>query len=207
MKDSGRSSRMRWRRGLVVAGLLAFVGVSTASTAWYSVYRDGGREHFEDIEDLFKYGTMGSEEYTGIPYWLWAVLPDAFPDKLPQNGKPGYAAFGFLYEEGRDMPLGLTRRRIGFDRVGTNCAMCHITHVRETEQSDTLLFLSGTNTSFDGQAYFRFMFSAANDLRFNPDTIMHYIDQRTKLSVRERLLYRHMLIPRARASIRFLVTT
>jgi hypothetical protein len=197
--SAAATSRNQWvRRAGVIGGLVLFMGVSTASTAWYSIYRDPGKEHYEDIEDLFKYGSMGNEEYQGIPYWIWRAFPEVFPDLLPQNGKPGYASFGFLYEEGNDMPLGLTRRRIGFDRVGTNCAMCHITHVRETEQSDTLLYLSGTNTSFDGQAYFSFMFEAVNDPRFNADTLMSWINANSDLSLRERALYRYVLIPRAR---------
>src|SRR5262245_1449685 len=71
---------------------------------------------YADIKDHFKYGSIGSDGEQGIPYWIWRVLPDMFPDHLPeperfrslpageQTHQAAYAQFGFLVEAGRDLP-------------------------------------------------------------------------------------------------------
>ena len=76
---------------------------------------------YTDIQEHFKYGSIGSEPANGIPYQIWAVLPEMFPEKLP--GK-GYASLGFVYEPGKDTPIGLARRKVIIDRLGMNCAIC-----------------------------------------------------------------------------------
>jgi hypothetical protein len=54
---------------------------------------------YENPEEFFKYGSLGGERESGIPYWVWKVLPKLFPEYLP-GGKyvPGqeYASLGFL---------------------------------------------------------------------------------------------------------------
>src|SRR5262245_40865344 len=58
---------------------------------------------YSNITEHFKYGSIGSEPggpllnpVGGVlpPYWVFKVLPDICPDKLPG----GYAALGFIYE-------------------------------------------------------------------------------------------------------------
>ena len=43
----------------------------------------------------FKYGSTGNEQNVGIPYWIWRVLPDLFPEYIPGTGN--YAEFGFTW--------------------------------------------------------------------------------------------------------------
>ncbi len=73
----------------------------------------------------FKYGSIGAERDAGIPYWIFYVLPRMFPDKLPGPG--GYAAFGVVWEEGQELPVGFSKKVVGFPRVANNCASCHTT--------------------------------------------------------------------------------
>ena len=54
--------------------------------------------NYTNIEDQFKYGSTGGERNAGFPYWIWQALPVVFQDKLPHTGRPGYEAFGFVYE-------------------------------------------------------------------------------------------------------------
>src|SRR5829696_6095577 len=42
---------------------------------------------FTDNREHFKYGSIGSEEHLGIPYWIWQVLPEVFSEHLPNPGK------------------------------------------------------------------------------------------------------------------------
>jgi len=84
--------------------LLAFVGPETASRA------------ASPIEEQFKYGSIGSEDQEGIPYWIWQVLPRLFADKLPEGG---YGALGMIWEPGHDLPIGFSKKTIwGVPRVG-----------------------------------------------------------------------------------------
>jgi hypothetical protein len=55
---------------------------------------------YTDLEDHFKYGSTGGERESGIPYWIWKVLPKMFPEYLPgKTYVPGkeYVSLGFLY--------------------------------------------------------------------------------------------------------------
>ena len=49
---------------------------------------------------------------------------------------PGYASLGMIYEEGKDLPVGMSKRHYqGIDRTFLNCAVCHTSTVRDTPQS------------------------------------------------------------------------
>ena len=61
----------------------------------------------------------------GVPYWIWRVLPRVFPELLPNRPGDGYARFGFVYEPGRDRPIGTSVRAHPVELVGLNCAVCH----------------------------------------------------------------------------------
>src|ERR1700732_4109830 len=93
---------------------------------------------YSDIREHFKYGSIGSEPGNGIPYWIWKVLPEMFPEKLP--GK-GYASLGFVVEPGKDTPIGFSQRTVFINRVGLNCAVCHTGTYRESESSQPTIVL------------------------------------------------------------------
>jgi len=154
---------------------------------------------YADITDHFKYGSIGSEPANGIPYWIWKVMPDMFPEKLPKQGK-GYAGFGLLEEPGRDTPIGFSVRRVMIDRVGMNCALCHTGTVRDTAQSQPRIFLGMPANNFDLQGYARFLYGAAADPRFTVSNVMQAIERRTRLNPIEKLIYQ-IAIPRTREAL------
>src|SRR6185369_666755 len=94
---------------------LAIVGLALAWSAWYLFFREI-EQKFASTEEYFKYGSIGTEQDNGLPYWIWLVLPRMFPEYLPAPG--GYAALGMLSKDGHEMPIGLSKVRIGFERVG-----------------------------------------------------------------------------------------
>ena len=97
---------------------------------------------FESIEEQFKYGSVGIESEEGIPYWIWQVLPRVFADKLPRPG--GYAAFGFLWEPGKELPVGFSKVDLyGGPRVAINCAFCHTSSVRTSELAPPRIVAAG----------------------------------------------------------------
>ena len=107
----------------VVAAAVLVLGAGLGLLAWGKLFREGPDPVFDDPVEQFKYGSLGGERDAGLPYWIWVVLPRVFPDLLPGPG--GYASFGVVWEEGRELPVGFVKKTVGFPRVGNNCALCH----------------------------------------------------------------------------------
>jgi mono/diheme cytochrome c family protein len=187
--------RMRTRGWLFLAALL--VVVLLAIGAWYKLLREVKTEYSSIVED-FKYGSVGVEAASGLPYDVWAVLPEVFADRI---GPDGYASFGFLYEKDHATPIGLSTELVGFTRVGINCGLCHIGSVRETAASPRQLLIGAPNSTLDLQRYFRFLFAAAADPRFTPDVLIPAIERRRPVSLIDRLLLRFAIIPQLRSGL------
>ena len=149
--------------------------------------------------DRYFYGSIGAGETAGIPYWTWLVLPRMFPEYLPGPG--GYASLGLSWEEGKEMPVGFAKQRVGYVRVTGNCALCHALS-RPTPGSEVPTIVpvaTGETTRYE--PLFEFYRRSAADPRFTADDILGQVDQFTRLSVADRLLYRYVLIPRARTML------
>lgn len=144
---------------------------------------------YADINEHFKYGSIGSESANGPPYWIWKVLPDMFPEKLPVQGR-GYEGFGLIQEPGYDTPVGFSIRRVMIDRVGMNCALCHTGTVRDNPQSQPRVIAGMPANKFDLQGYARFLYACAKDPRFTADNVIQAIEQKKKLNPLERFIYR-----------------
>ena len=107
----------------------------------------------------------------GVPYWIWLVLPRVFPDLLPAPG--GYASLGFA-REGRprdaDRPLEgdgrLSARRHQLRRSATRPATAP-----GPDEPPTIVAAAASHQT-SPQQYFRFLFAAAADPRFNADTML-----------------------------------
>lgn len=181
----------------IAAVLVAMLG----SLVWYNSFRERPqRLADESIEEYFKYGSIGAENQSGLPYWIWLVLPRMFPDHLPGPG--GYASFGLPWEQGREMPIGFTKKTIGFDRVAFNCAFCHTAVVRRSADDPVpIIYPGGPSHTFNALAYERFLFKAASDPRFTTKNIMNAIAEVTQLSILDKGLYRFVLIPFTRKAL------
>ncbi|HOP14991.1 MAG TPA: hypothetical protein PLX99_00210, partial [Gammaproteobacteria bacterium] len=184
----------RLPRWLKVVGMLSLIVVVVLGyIGWDRFLRAYPAQTFDDPDERFKYGSIGAEQDAGIPYWIFYVLPRVFPDKLPGPG--GYAAFGVTWEQGRELPIGFTKRRIGFDRVANNCAVCHTASYRTEHDSNPVLVPTGPNHTLDLEAFFRFLVDCAKDPRFNADTMMPEINLAADLDWIDRLAYRYLIIP------------
>src|SRR5262245_25819691 len=106
--------RSRRRSLMLVATVLVLVAAPVAFAAWYYLLRQR-IPTYESAVEHFKYASIGVEAANGIPYWIWYVLPRVFPDKVPVTTGPdgrvdvkqAYESFGFIWEDGRDAPVGL----------------------------------------------------------------------------------------------------
>ena len=196
MPSTGSSKTWIKTIGVIVLILLAL-------GAWVG-YDRGFREHPQPDwvtatpEMRFKYGSIGAEHDAGIPYWIFYVLPRIFPEKLTQDGlviPGGYAALGVPWEMGQELPAGFTKKRIGFERVANNCAVCHTTSYREKIDSNPVFVVGGPAHTANVEGFFRYLIDCAKDPRFTPDILMAEINRVTKLDVIDSLLYRFLIIP------------
>lgn len=162
---------------LVIAGICLVLRFTSNSPVSY-----------DNPQDRFKYGSTGGEIDSGIPYSVWKALPELFPEYLP--GK-GYASLGFLYEEGKDLPIGVSMRRVqGVDRVFFNCAICHAGSYRKAP-SDTPQYVVGMpSNTVDLRGFYEFLFNSAKSEKFNPGLILAEIKRQ---GIHEDLLNRTIL--------------
>jgi hypothetical protein len=155
---------------------------------------------FDNIEDQFKYGSVGIESEEGIPYWIWQVLPRVFADKLPRPG--GYAAFGFVWEPGKELPVGFSKAELfGGPRIAINCAFCHTASVRTGERERPRIIAAGPGNQINPQAYVKFLQAVASDPRFESGEILSAIGRLTNLSWMQRMRYRYLFIPATRKAL------
>ena len=179
---------------------LVILGIGGAWFTWYKFFRDEGEPAWANQTERFKYGSIGAEPARGIPYYIWMVLPRTFPEYVPGPG--GYKAFGLVWEEGHEMPVGFTKRVIGFPRVGNNCALCHTGTWRSKEGESPHIVPAAPSHTTDVQALLRFLTKCGQDPRFNASTLLDQIDREVKLSTIDRLLYRFALIPLTRTALK-----
>jgi hypothetical protein len=200
---SGISGRFTWllnspvRRFLLAAAIV--LGALAGGLTYVKFFRREPPPYFASDEEHFLYGSVGTEEREGVPYWIWLVLPRIFPEYATQPG--GYAAVGVLAPTGREMPIGLSKVTIGFPRVGINCAMCHTASVRLRPGDVPRIYPAAPSHQTAPQQYVRFLFACASDPRFTADTILAEIARNHQLSTLDRLIYRYLLIPRTRSAL------
>jgi hypothetical protein len=191
LKSTGKTFK---KLGIVIAGviLVAIIGLISPLVLNNPV-------DYADINDHFKYGSIGSEPENGVPYWIWKVLPAVFPDKLPGEG---YQSLGFLYEPGKDRPIGFSQRRVLIDRVGLNCAICHVGSLRDTPESEPQIIPTMPSNTVNLQRYIQFLGKTALDERFTPNRILAEIDaQGGKFNPIQKLIYRYLVIPQTRDAL------
>jgi hypothetical protein len=158
VEEYKRARTLRWWAYLGVLVFLVIVVV------YWGVIAEVPTD-YADIRDHFKYGSIGSEPAAGIPYWIWQVLPEMFPQYLPEPERfqalspaertplAGYGQLGFVVEEGHDRPIGFSRRRAYVDRIGLNCAVCHTGVVKVTDGMDPNRIYGADTIYHDGPNY------------------------------------------------------
>lgn len=146
--------------------------------------------HFEDIDDHFKYGSIGAE-VNGYPYAIWRELPTIFADRLPD----GFSTFGFLTEPGHDLPIGVSVRRVGVERVGFNCGTCHVSTYRLDGEEH--MVMGAPANALNLQAYIAFLTEASTDDRLTADAVIEAAEANGRTpSIWEKIVLRFVVFPR-----------
>lgn len=173
----------RLQRALAWVGAVGLLVVFVLFVYGLNRYFDDEPVTYRDDVEHFKYGSTGGERgYKnqfgfGIPYWIWVALPELFAEYLPDGvAGQGYAAFGMVYEDGRDprydLPIGMSMRRSqGVDRVYFNCAVCHTGVVTEPGSDRQIVYGMPANT-FNLGALIEFLRQAGGDWRFRASRLM-----------------------------------
>lgn len=182
----------RWRWIVSLGLVLVLIGGATGFLLF-----PGPRRYASEVEN-FKYGSVGVQAASGVPYEIWRVLPKLCPKLAPAGG---YRDFGLIYEPGRDTPIGMPVETVIVPRVGVNCALCHVGQVDLGGGRASRLLIGAPNTRFDLQRYLRFMFACARSDAFTNDNILALIQKQKPLNAFDRFLYGRMVIPQTRDAI------
>ncbi len=186
----------RRKRGIAIAALIIVLLLAGGIyVGWYKFFREEPQPAWvtQDPDTRFKYGSIGAENDAGIPYWIFYVLPRMFPEKLPGPG--GYASLGVPWEQGQELPVGFTKKVIGFPRVANNCAVCHSARFRTRESETPTIVPAGPGNTTNVEGFFRFFVDCAKDPRFTGDNVLWEIANVAELSWVDKVLYRFLIIP------------
>lgn len=191
-------SKRRRRHHLLWLGLILIAAL--AVVILYPLLTRTEPVLYSDPVEHFKYGSIGSEPVSGIPYAIWKALPLMFADKLPPGSQADYSAFGLLYEPGKDLPIGTSVRKVmGIDRVWLNCSVCHVGTVRDEPGGERQLLIGAPSNNLRLFDFVQFMRAAAIDNRWDPDYVLAKIDEAgVELGLFQRLLYRFFIIQQVR---------
>jgi hypothetical protein len=194
--------RAFWFGAAIVVALVAAVGLVLEDRLWRAQPQPDWISRKPDGKfgpTQFEYLSIGGERDVSLPYWVFYVLPSMFPEKLPLK-KSGYGSFGLSWEQGLELPIGLTKVTIGYPRVGFNCALCHVAQREQPGgQSKFAPTRSGNSTAI--AALSRFFYECAKDPRFDGDDVLSEISNFKKLDWIDWLLYRFYIIPKVRDQI------
>ncbi len=183
--------------------VVAVIGLAAGVALWVLLTLRADRPRvYDDITEHFKYGSIGSEPGVSLlrpvggalpPYAVFTALPSICREKAPN----GYQTFGFIFEEGRDLPVGVSRRRReGIDHVGLNCAGCHTGTVRETPSAPRRIVLGMPAHQLDLQAFVEFVLECSLDNRVTAEAVRGRFPDDNGPGVFERALFRFGLVGR-----------
>jgi hypothetical protein len=187
--------------GVVLLAVLSFVAIADLAITGLLAYRltRSGPVLQSSIVDHFKYGSIGSEPESGLPYWMWKAIPGLFPEVF--HGKD-FEVFGFLYEtdasgKRRDLPIGVGRRRVmGVDVAWLNCAVCHTGTVRQTAGGQRQIVLGMPSNNLDLSRFVTFILGLADDPRLAPDSLIPAMERAgADFDWLDRLVWRYAVIP------------
>lgn len=189
------------QRGKKIA--IAIIALLVALVLWlvWPFVTNRGPVYYSDIDEHFRYGSIGGEDTDGIPYWLWKALPVVFADKLPGED---FTALGFIQEPDHELPIGFAKstRTIGLDVVTQNCATCHVGTLRERPDTPRSVISTMPANTVNLQAYIQFLTTVAVDERFTASHIMPTIAAMgANLNPLEKLVYKYFAIPQTRDAL------
>jgi hypothetical protein len=179
---------------LTVVGLLVVAVGFVGYSGWYHLLREvpNPMNGAADPVERFYFDTIGAEVGSGMPKYVYEVLPEMCPDLLPG----GYASMGFVYTKGHDIPVGYGEKTIGFPRLSFNCASCHHGTVRASAEAEPVIIPAMPPSRLDYQRYAHFLWDCVVSERFSVDKAMAAIEKRHQLGFMEKQFYKFVILPK-----------
>ena len=169
-----RLMRKRWVRWLTA--ILVIPSIALAGLAAYvaAIFMEDEPVAYADAAEHFKYGSTGGERESGFPYWIFQVMPRVCERHLPG----GYASLGLIFEDGKDLPVGMSLRRYqGLDRTFLNCAVCHTSTVRDAPGAPARVVAGMPANAFNVWGFQKFFFECGKDPRFAAEYVVPEVDR------------------------------
>jgi len=187
------------------------LALAAGGLVWWKYFTEG-TQSFANDRDRFTYGSLDGELVAGIPHPIFMVLPRVFPDLVARYATAGYGpekaayggygAFGLAWEEGQRLPAGLSIKRLGYERVSLNCAICHTASYRLTADGPPQFAVGGPAHTLNLQGLLRFLIAASHDRRFTAARLLPEIALHFPLDAIDHANYALALIPKTRAALR-----
>ena len=201
LEQLGRGKLIALGAGIAVLAVVLGLGISILNWSQRNV-----PDTYANIDQQYKYGSFGGEA-TMVPYWIWRVLPDVFPNHLPEGPSllpegpgEGYARLGFIYDTDsptdHPRPIGISYRESGpVPLMGFGCAACHTGTLRESPDAPRRIILGMPANQVNMWDFSLFLFKVAEDDRFNADNLIPAIEKvNPDFSWLDKLLYRFVVI-------------
>src|SRR4051795_3096684 len=188
----------KWARGF--AAVLVVIGMTIGGISWYYFIRAVPDLQYGDDADHYKYASVGLSGAARVPYYLFDVLPDMFPELMP-DPKKGYAGFGLIFEKGHSVPVGFAYREIGYAAVEPNCAMCHTGSVRLAANSDPVVVPGAPAHELDLEGFQWFLYNCATSPKFSAERVMDAVEKKHPLGFLDDFMYRNVIMPAAQAAL------
>jgi hypothetical protein len=176
----------------VVLLIVGFLGYQT----WKNMFREVPQPAFVSDADHFKYAPIGLGIEARIPYYIFAVMPNICADKMPASGD--WSGFGFVFEPGHDLPIGMAKRQIGYPSIEPNCALCHTGSVRQSADAANEIVLGAPANLLNLEAFQWFAYDCASDPKFSVANVMTEIEKKFELGFVEKQFYRFVIVPMAK---------
>ena len=197
LQQVGRRKLVGLVSGIIVLAVVLGLGISIFVWSQRNV-----PDTYDNITQHYKYGSFGGEANM-LPYWIWRVLPDVFPDLLPDGPGDDYERFGFLYETdapaSHPRPIGISYREGPIAQMGFGCAACHSGTLRESPVAPRKIILGMPAHQIDIREFQVFMFAASNHEDFDADHLIPAIEKvNPDFSWLDKLFYRYAVIPQTK---------
>ena len=102
---------------------------------------------------------------------------------------------------GGEVPIGFSKKTIGFPRVAMNCALCHTTAVRGPGEVTPRDLPRRPVAAAQPAGLSPLPVRLRHDERFTPDILLEEMSYDVKLSPVEKALYRYVIIPQTRQGL------
>jgi mono/diheme cytochrome c family protein len=204
--------RGRWkRRTAIIFVVLVLFAAGAGGLVWWKFFESENQQFADNPAVRFEYGSLDGELLAGLPYPIFMILPRVFPDLIakyategygPEKlGFGGYGAFGLTWEEGQRLPVGLSIKRLGYERVTINCALCHTASYRLSANDTPQFAVGGPAHTLNLQGLLRFLIATSHDERFSGSRLIPELSVHFPMDWFDWANYATVLIPATRTAL------